>query len=62
MNNTFLFVCPEYITYRTALHNIPQEANLDDATFTVKMKLLYSSCNTLITLAKYIEISLKHHI
>jgi len=48
MNNTFLFVCPEYITYRTALHNIPQEANLDDAIFTVKMKLLFSSCNTLI--------------
>jgi len=58
MNNTFLFDCPKYTTYRTALHNRLQEANLDDTIFTVKMEFLFSSCKTIITLAKYIEISL----
>jgi len=27
----FLFDCPKYITFRTTLHNIQQEANLDNA-------------------------------
>ena len=44
------------------LHNRLQEANLDDTIFTVKMEFLFSSCKTIITLAKYIEISLKHHV
>ena len=44
------------------LHNRLQEANLDDTNFTVKMEFLFSSCKTIITLAKYIEISLKHHV
>ena len=44
------------------LHNRLQEANLDDTNFTVKMEFLFSSCRTIITLAKYIEISLKHHV
>ena len=57
----FLFDCPKYITYRTALHDRLQEANLDDINFTVKMEFLFSSCKTIITLAKYIEISLKQH-
>jgi len=58
----FLFDCPKYITYRTALHYRLQEANLDDTSCTVKMEFLFSSCKTIITLAKYIEISLKHHV
>ena len=44
------------------LHNRLQEANLDDTNFTVKMEFLFSSCKTIITLAKYIDISLKHHV
>ena len=62
MKQHFLFDCPKYITYRTTLHNILQEANLDDANFTVKMKFLFSLCQTIITLAKYIDVSLKHHV
>ena len=31
MKQHFLFDCPKYITYRTTLHNIIQEAKLDDA-------------------------------
>ena len=58
----FLFDCPKYITYRTALHKRLQEAYLDDTNFTVKMEFLFSSCKTIITLVKYIEISLKHHV
>ena len=58
----FLIDCPKYITYRTALHNRLQEANLDDTNFTVKMEFRCSSCKTIITLAKHIEISLKHHV
>jgi len=53
---------PKYITYRTALHNRLQEANLDDTNFIVKMEFLFSSCKTIIALAKYIEISLKHDV
>jgi len=58
----FLVDCTKYITYRTTLHNILHKANLDDTTFTVKMEFLFSSCKTIITLVKYIEISLKHHV
>ena len=52
MRYTFLFDCPKYVTYRTALHNRLQEANLDDTNFTVKMEFLFSSCKTTIALAK----------
>ena len=51
----FLFDCPKYLTYRTTLHNVLPEANLDDTNFTVKMEFLFSSCKTIITLAKYIR-------
>jgi len=49
--NRVVTICPKYITYRTALHNRLQEANLDDTNFTVKMEFLFSSCKTIITLA-----------
>jgi len=48
--------------FKLTLHNILQEANLDDANFTVKMKFLFSLCQTIIKLAKYIDVSLKHHV
>ena len=52
----------KYKQRHVMLHNRLQEANLDNTNFTVKMEFLFSSCKTIITLAKYIEISLKHHV
>ena len=36
--------------------------SLDDTNFTVKMEFLFSLCKTIITMATYIEISLKYHV
>ena len=51
-----------YIHYRTTLHSRLHEAILDDAHVTDERKCLFSSCNTIIILAKYIDVSLKHHV
>ena len=37
-----------------------QTANIDDANFTVKMKFILCIIKTIIILAKYIEVFLKH--
>jgi len=36
-----LFDCPKYITYRTALHNRLQEANLDDTNLLFKWNFYF---------------------
>mgnify|MGYP000155040650 CR=1 FL=1 len=61
-------ICKQYHLNVIALNILPieqhyiQEANLDDANVTVKMKFLFSACKTILTLVKCIEVSLKHHV
>jgi len=56
----FLVDCFKYITHRTTLHNRLHEANIVDTNFTIKMKFLFFHVKPIITLVKYMDISLKH--
>ena len=59
----FLVDCFKYITHRTTLHNRLQEANIVDTNFTITLTILKKiHVKPIMTLVKYMEISLKHHV